>query len=74
MRDELAVVTGVSGNLGPIWIDALADAGARVVGIDLEAVAPGEPSTYGRQTSVIARRSMASPRSSSSATERRRSS
>ena len=41
MRDELAVVTGVSGNLGPIWIDALADAGARVVGIDLEAVAPG---------------------------------
>lgn len=31
----LAVVTGASGNLGPVWIAALAGAGARVVGIDL---------------------------------------
>src|SRR2546421_5201871 len=31
----VAIVTGASGNLGPIWIEALAEAGAIVVGIDL---------------------------------------
>jgi NAD(P)-dependent dehydrogenase (short-subunit alcohol dehydrogenase family) len=35
LAGRLAVVTGASGNLGPIWIAALARAGARVVGIDL---------------------------------------
>jgi nucleoside-diphosphate-sugar epimerase len=35
----LAVVTGASGCLGPVWTAALAAAGARVVGIDLT---PGE--------------------------------
>ncbi len=33
---SVAVVTGASGNLGPVWIRALADAGATVVGIDLQ--------------------------------------
>jgi NAD(P)-dependent dehydrogenase (short-subunit alcohol dehydrogenase family) len=32
---RVAVVTGALGKLGPIWSDALAAAGARVVGIDL---------------------------------------
>jgi NAD(P)-dependent dehydrogenase (short-subunit alcohol dehydrogenase family) len=36
IQDSVAVVTGASGNLGPVWIRALADAGATVVGIDLE--------------------------------------
>jgi NAD(P)-dependent dehydrogenase (short-subunit alcohol dehydrogenase family) len=35
----VAVVTGTSGRLGPVWAAALAGAGARVVGIDLT---PGE--------------------------------
>lgn len=33
----VAVVTGALGKLGPVWIAALADAGATVVGIDLRA-------------------------------------
>lgn len=33
---RIALVTGASGKLGPIWIDALAGAGATVVGLDLE--------------------------------------
>jgi NAD(P)-dependent dehydrogenase (short-subunit alcohol dehydrogenase family) len=42
MNDELpldgrvAIVTGALGRLGPVWRAALADAGATVVGIDLE--------------------------------------
>ena len=32
---RLAIVTGALGNLGPVWARALADAGARVVGIDV---------------------------------------
>ncbi len=42
MQGELAVVTGVAGNLGPVWVEALADAGTRVVGIDRDAVAAGK--------------------------------
>jgi NAD(P)-dependent dehydrogenase (short-subunit alcohol dehydrogenase family) len=34
---RIAVVTGVSGNLGPVWSEALRNAGATVVGIDLKA-------------------------------------
>jgi NAD(P)-dependent dehydrogenase (short-subunit alcohol dehydrogenase family) len=36
IEGSVAVVTGASGNLGPVWVRALADAGATVVGIDLE--------------------------------------
>jgi NAD(P)-dependent dehydrogenase (short-subunit alcohol dehydrogenase family) len=36
LDDRVAVVTGASGKLGPVWINALAGAGARVAGLDLE--------------------------------------
>jgi NAD(P)-dependent dehydrogenase (short-subunit alcohol dehydrogenase family) len=39
LEGGVAVVTGISGRLGPVWAAALAGAGARVVGIDLT---PGE--------------------------------
>ena len=39
LAGQVAVVTGASGRLGPLWWKALAGAGATVVGLDL---APGE--------------------------------
>jgi len=33
---RVAIVTGALGKLGPVWTSALADAGATVVGIDLQ--------------------------------------
>jgi NAD(P)-dependent dehydrogenase (short-subunit alcohol dehydrogenase family) len=39
LEGAVAVVTGASGNLGPVWMRALREAGATVVGIDLE---PGD--------------------------------
>ena len=33
--DQIAVVTGACGKLGPIWIEALVDAGARVAALEL---------------------------------------
>ena len=35
LTDEIAVVTGALGKLGPIWIEALLDAGASVFALDL---------------------------------------
>lgn len=39
LEGSVAVVTGALGNLGPLWIGTLAEAGARVVGVDVQ---PGE--------------------------------
>src|SRR3954453_21335563 len=36
LAGEVALVTGARGRLGPIWCEALAQAGAEVVGIDVE--------------------------------------
>jgi NAD(P)-dependent dehydrogenase (short-subunit alcohol dehydrogenase family) len=35
LKDEIAVVTGALGKLGPIWIETLLDAGASVCALDL---------------------------------------
>lgn len=35
LKSEIAVVTGALGNLGPIWIESLLDAGASVFALDL---------------------------------------
>ena len=35
LKDEIAVVTGALGKLGPIWIEALLGAGAKVFALDL---------------------------------------
>ena len=42
LQNEIAVVTGASGNLGPIWIEALLDAGAAVFAIDHPDAQPTE--------------------------------
>ena len=34
LENEIAVVTGASGNLGPIWIETLLEAGAGVLALD----------------------------------------
>ena len=36
LDNTVAVVTGASGNLGPVWVGALLDAGAQVFALDLE--------------------------------------
>jgi NAD(P)-dependent dehydrogenase (short-subunit alcohol dehydrogenase family) len=43
LAGEVAVVTGVGGRLGPVWASALLDAGASVVGIDIQAAASESP-------------------------------
>ena len=42
LAGELAVVTGALGRLGPIWIEGLLDAGARVAGLDKPGSSPSD--------------------------------
>lgn len=39
LDSQVAVVTGAGGRLGPVWIDALVEAGARVAALDLPGAA-----------------------------------
>jgi NAD(P)-dependent dehydrogenase (short-subunit alcohol dehydrogenase family) len=43
---RVAVVTGALGNLGPVWSQALLEAGAIVVGLDLPGAKPNEAFTH----------------------------
>lgn len=43
LDNQIAVVTGACGKLGPIWVEALLDAGARVAALEL----PGAPASAG---------------------------
>ena len=42
LDDQIAIVTGATGKLGPIWAEGLLDAGARVAALDLAAAAPSD--------------------------------
>ena len=54
---QLAVVTGACGKLGPVWIEALVDAGAQVAALDLEhaAESPGFAAVSARAGSRLQR-------------------
>ena len=40
LNDQAAVVTGALGKLGPVWVEALLDAGAQVAALDLPGTLP----------------------------------
>ena len=42
LDQHVAIVTGASGKLGPVWAGALLDAGAQVAALDLPGAAPSE--------------------------------
>jgi NAD(P)-dependent dehydrogenase (short-subunit alcohol dehydrogenase family) len=42
LDDQIAIVTGATGKLGPAWAEALLDAGARVAAFDLPGATPSE--------------------------------
>ena len=50
LHDHIAVVTGAFGRLGPIWIEALLGAGARVAALDLPGVAA--PAAFNAETTA----------------------
>jgi NAD(P)-dependent dehydrogenase (short-subunit alcohol dehydrogenase family) len=57
LSGRLAIVTGASGNLGPVWISTLRDAGADVVGVDLrpsEGVLQGDVTDRGSLAALLA--------------------
>jgi NAD(P)-dependent dehydrogenase (short-subunit alcohol dehydrogenase family) len=65
LDQQIAVVTGACGRLGPIWVEALLDAGARVAALELpgapvsaafRALAEGSPLTLERFECDITRR------------------
>ena len=42
LEHQIAVVTGACGRLGPVWVEALLDAGAHVAALDLPGAPPSE--------------------------------
>ena len=45
LDNQVAAVTGACGKLGPVWTEALLDAGARVAALDLPGVTPSDAFT-----------------------------
>ncbi|HVW19092.1 MAG TPA: SDR family oxidoreductase [Solirubrobacteraceae bacterium] len=54
LEGRLAVVTGILGQLGPVWARALEDAGARVVGLDVREGGDVDPGGRARYETRVA--------------------